>query len=219
MDLISTRYSAGLRTYIITLKFPDLELAADRLEKISYGGDCWEFRVDLLGPPSIAIPPVDYVRQQLRVLQELPRRLPILFTVRTVSQGGRFPDDAAHEALELMKLAVEKGCEYIDVEMSWPSSVIDGILAAKGEAKIVASFHEFDGSIKWTSQAVNDMCAAANAVGGTSSSCPICDARKADRSHQTLSSCASSLWTSMTVSSSASTSATTNRGYPSPLLL
>ncbi|EFX03193.1 dehydroquinase class 1 [Grosmannia clavigera kw1407] len=165
MDLISARYSTGLKTYIVTLKFPDLEAAVDRLEKISYGGDCWEFRVDLLGPSSVAIPPLDYVRMQLRVLRDLPRKLPILFTVRTVSQGGRFPDDAANEALALMKLAAEQGCEYIDVEMSWPSFVIDGILTVKGAAKIVASFHEFDGSIKWTSQTVRAMCTEADAVG------------------------------------------------------
>lgn len=169
-DLISRRYSEGLKTYLITLKFPNLAEAQDYLEEISYGGDCWEFRVDLLNFSSVAketnIPSVDFVRSQLRILQEMPRRLPILFTVRTISQGGKFPDDAGREALELMKLAAQLGCEYIDVEITWPSFVLDGVLAAKGKAKIVASFHEFTGELKWTSLELRDKCIAAEAVGG-----------------------------------------------------
>lgn len=194
-DLIFRRYREGLKTYLITLKYPDLAEAQDHLEEISYGGDCWELRVDLLNLSSVAeetnIPSIDFVRSQLRILQELPRRLPILFTVRTRSQGGKFPDDAGCEALELMKLAAQLGCEYVDVEITWPSFVLDGVLAAKGKAKIVASFHEFTGELKWTSQELRDKCVAAEAVGGTSYQCPVisrtnADDRQSIRYRQTL---------------------------------
>lgn len=168
-DLISQRYAEGLKTYIITLKFPDFTLLdRELLDQISYGGDLWEFRADLLECPSseqTGIPPLEHVRSQLQTLRSLTT-LPVLFTVRTVSQGGKFPNNASQEALALMKLAVEVGCEYIDVELDWPSFVFQDIRACKGSSKIIASYHEFSGNIRWTSTALQEKCTAADAIGG-----------------------------------------------------
>ncbi|KAJ5279704.1 NAD(P)-binding protein [Penicillium angulare] len=46
--------------------------------------------------------------------------LPILFTIRTKSQGGKFPDDASKEALDLILLAIESGMAYDDVLLTIP---------------------------------------------------------------------------------------------------
>jgi pentafunctional AROM polypeptide len=105
----------------------------------------FEFRADLLQDASAgetAVPSLEYVKTQLQILQQ-STGLPILFTVRTVSQRGKFPDGATEEALALMKLAVTLGCQYIDVEIAWPSAIIESILAAKENPKIVASFTSF----------------------------------------------------------------------------
>lgn len=113
-DLISQRYAKGFKTYIVTLKFSDFSLLPKGfIDRISYGGDLLEFRADLLRDASAgetAIPSLEYVKTQLQILQQLTS-LPILFTVRTVSQGGKFPGGTAQEALALMKLVVTLGCE------------------------------------------------------------------------------------------------------------
>jgi 3-dehydroquinate dehydratase len=40
-----------------------------------------------------------------------------------------------------MLLAVEFGCGYIDVEIEWPSNVINALSHRKLGSKIVASYH------------------------------------------------------------------------------
>jgi 3-dehydroquinate dehydratase type I len=92
--------------------------------------------------------------------------LPVLFTIRTKSQGGKFPDDKADEALALMLMAVECGIEYVDVEVEWPESVIGKLVKRKGLAKLVASFHDWTGDIRWTSQLLRNKFAQADAFGG-----------------------------------------------------
>jgi 3-dehydroquinate dehydratase len=97
----------------------------------------------------------------------------ILFTVRTVSQGGKFPDEATQDALALMKLAVTLGCQYMDMEITWPSAVIESILVAKENSKIVASYHEFSRNVRLTSQRLQDKCLAAEAISGMLPTSPL----------------------------------------------
>jgi 3-dehydroquinate dehydratase type I len=168
-DLISKRYAKDLKAYIITLKFSDFSLLPKGfIDSISYGGDLFELRVDLLQDASVgdtAIPPLEYVKTQLQILQQ-STSLPILFTVRRVLQGGKFPDGDTQEALALMNLAVILGCQYIDVEITWPSAIIERILTTKQDSKLVALYHEFSGNVRWTSQRLQDKCLAAEAIGG-----------------------------------------------------
>ncbi|CAI4217658.1 unnamed protein product [Parascedosporium putredinis] len=115
------------------LTYPDISLGAKDIERIGYGGDVWEVRVDLLSDAqhplgATNLPSYEYVRQQVR----------------------KFPDDAVNEALALMLLAVELNCLYIDVEIEWPQQAIDALVAAKGASKLVASFHSWTGDIRWT---------------------------------------------------------------------
>lgn len=168
-DLITKRYLNGLRTYIITLNFSDLSvIPQDTISRIEHGGDIWEFRADLLGfhDSGMSMPTSEYIQTQLRILRHMSK-LPILFTVRTVAQGGKFPDNAFKEAIALMKLAVEFGCEYIDVEIDSPRHLIEEIQAIKGNSKIVASYHDFDSALKWTSRDLENTCSKAEAIGGS----------------------------------------------------
>ncbi|KIW11327.1 shikimate-5-dehydrogenase [Exophiala spinifera] len=149
-DLISSYYAQGKQTFIIPLTFPDVTQAGSNLERIGYGGDVWELRVDLLRPDELTkVPSKDYVLSQLNWLRR-GSDLPIIFTIRTVSQGGKFPDDAAPEALELMLLAAQYGCEYIDVEFPWPQSLKQEIVKHKGGSKLIASVHDWTGEIRWS---------------------------------------------------------------------
>ncbi|KAL6248621.1 hypothetical protein RBB50_004876 [Rhinocladiella similis] len=149
-DLISSYYTQGKQIFLIPLTFPDVTQAGSNLERISYGGNVWELRVDLLRPDELTkLPSKDYVLSQLDWLRR-GSDLPIIFTIRTVSQGGKFPDDAAPEALELMLLAAQYGCEYIDVEFPWPEYLKQEIVKHKGASKLIASVHDWTGEVKWS---------------------------------------------------------------------
>ncbi|VUC35907.1 unnamed protein product [Clonostachys rosea] len=156
------------KTFIIPLTFPDVNNGKHVLSRIGYSGDIWELRVDLLGPGVIGeenVPDPQYVKEQIGTLQSLSP-LPILFTIRTRSQGGKFPDTAAQEALDLMILAVNAGVGYIDVEIEWPDHLIQEITKKKSEAKIIASYHSWTGDVRWTGEVLKEKFVAANAFGG-----------------------------------------------------
>lgn len=144
----------GKRSYFLSLTYPDIKLALPHVEEITTGVDALELRVDLLrdqdsfdkiGPhaPSLA-----YVTSQLATLR-LATSLPIVFTVRTVSQGGAFPDAAEAEAFDLFDLAVRSGVEYIDVEISWSAKRVSGLISKKGQTRVIASWHDWSGKLAW----------------------------------------------------------------------
>lgn len=81
--------------------------------------------------------------------------LPIIFTIRTASQGGKFPDDAIDEARELMLVAIETSCEYIDIEVTWPDSLVSDIIGKNRGTKVIASFHDWTGNVPWTLSSLN----------------------------------------------------------------
>ena len=169
-DIIFSNYANGQQTFIIPLTFTNINDAKDVITRIGYGGDVWEMRVDLLNPSHEAIgdkhlPPVSYVKEQVKALQSMSS-LPILFTIRTKSQGGKFPDNANKQALDLMLLAVECEVAYIDVEIEWPMDMIREIVDKKQSTKVVASYHDWTGKVAWTSQELKQRFAAANEFGG-----------------------------------------------------
>jgi len=111
----------GENTFFLSLTFPDLRDAAAVLtasspagEHVLAGVDAVELRVDLLNDTSISS-----VQDQLALLRQYTA-LPVIFTVRTRSQGGKFPDEPIEAMFDLLKLGVRCGCELIDVEFSPP---------------------------------------------------------------------------------------------------
>jgi len=75
--------------------------------------------------------------------------LPIGYTVRAQSQGGVFPDKAVKEAFDLLHLALRLGVEYIDVEISLPEKNIRDLVSRKGNSRIIASWQDWSGNMKW----------------------------------------------------------------------
>ncbi|EJT99669.1 Pentafunctional AroM protein [Dacryopinax primogenitus] len=148
----------GKRSYFLSLTFPDIRLALPLLDRLSVGVDALELRVDLLSPTGSpverpSVPPSTYVATQIAALRQRTT-LPIVFTVRTASQGGQFPDTAQQEAVKLFELALRLGCEYLDVEISWSEEQIRHIISQKGHSHLIASWHDWTGAMKWLSPEV-----------------------------------------------------------------
>ncbi|KAF7546744.1 hypothetical protein G7Z17_g8230 [Cylindrodendrum hubeiense] len=130
-------------SFFVSLTLPDLSEAAELIPKVAVGSDAVELRVDLLRDRS-----VDSIVRQVSLLRSLAR-IPVVFTLRTESQGGKFPDDAIEEGLQLYQLALRLGIEYIDVEMTLPESVIQSVTESRGNSRIIASHHDPRGTLSW----------------------------------------------------------------------
>jgi len=159
-DVVHQNYAAGKKTYILSLTFPSLDAALPHLKRMSYGTDVWELRVDLL---SLTTP--EFVSQQIALLKRYSN-LPVLFTLRTRSQGGQFPDDKGSETLELLLTAVKTGCEYISIELDSSAEIVDKLKEKKGGAVLVASWQDWSGSIRWRDPVLKERCLQAENIGG-----------------------------------------------------
>ena len=138
-------------SFFISLTLPDIRPANDVLKEVCVGSDAVELRVDLLVDPTSKsdIPSVDYVTEQISFLRSrMP--LPLIFTIRTKGQGGRFPDDAYDDALQLYRLAIRSGCEFVDLEISFPDDLLRSVTNMKGYTKIIASHHDPKGELSWS---------------------------------------------------------------------
>lgn len=170
----SSNYPANLaqdrRSYFLSLTYPDVGLALPHIDEITTGVDALELRVDLLRDQSSfdkigsCVPPKAYVASQLAALR-LTTSLPIVFTVRTTSQGGSFPDAAEAEAFELFDLAVRAGVEYVDVEISWSAKRISDFISRRGQTKVIASWHDWSGKLAWDGTEVMQKYQDANKFG------------------------------------------------------
>jgi pentafunctional AROM polypeptide len=137
-------------SFFVSLTMPDISAAAEVLSTVAVGSDAVEVRVDLLEDPSSTngIPTLDFLSVQIAHLRSIVP-LPLIFTVRTVGQGGRFPDNAQEEALKLYRAAVRMGLEYIDLEIALPDEILQSVTEAKGFSKIIASHHDPHGRLSW----------------------------------------------------------------------
>ena len=138
------------QSFFVSLTLPDLRQAGDILSQVSVGSDAVELRVDLLKDPSSDsdVPSFDYVAEQMSFLRSRTS-LPLIFTIRTQGQGGRFPDDAHDAAMELYKLALRSGSEFVDLEIAFPDEMLRAVTEMKGHSKIIASHHDTKGQLAW----------------------------------------------------------------------
>ena len=138
-------------TFFVSLTMPDIRAAVDILKAAVPGSDAVELRVDLLVDPesSNIIPSPDFVSEQVALISHY-FDLPIIFTIRTRSQGGNFPNDSHEEALSLYRTAIRAGVEFIDLEMTFPPSLLTAVTENKGLSKIIASHHDTHGKLSWS---------------------------------------------------------------------
>jgi pentafunctional AROM polypeptide len=121
-------------TFFLSLTFPDVRDCLDILPQISQGTDALELRVDLLKSWDI-----EFVTQQVSILRR-HSHLPIIFTVRSRSQGGGFPNDEA-KLFALLDLGRRMAVEYVDLETHWRYHTLQTFLAKDRVSKIIASHH------------------------------------------------------------------------------
>jgi pentafunctional AROM polypeptide len=138
------------QSFFVCLSFQDVAQAVASIGAVTVGSDAVEIRVDLLQDPSNpnGTPSPGYVGEQLAAIRSTTQ-LPLIFTVRTKSQGGRFPDNAADDVLELYITAVRMGLEYIDLEMTWPEHILEKVASIKGYSRIIGSHHDVRQSLRW----------------------------------------------------------------------
>ncbi|KAJ6602150.1 type I 3-dehydroquinase-domain-containing protein [Mycena sp. CBHHK59/15] len=137
------------RSYFLSLSYEDITQAIPVLEDLSLGIDLWELRVDLLASLDLT-----FLAFQIALLRR-HSPLPILFTLRTSRHGGRFPDIPNDEAAindlgTLFRHALRLGVEYVDLEVTFPLSVLEDIVSLKGSTTIIGSYCDIMGNISWT---------------------------------------------------------------------
>ncbi|KAK4047805.1 hypothetical protein OIV83_005147 [Microbotryomycetes sp. JL201] len=176
------RAAKGARTSFVALNFPDLmAVSPETIQRVAGGVDCVELRVDTLRHNSPQTPPDS--RHGSPGLDDLaPDRLsskhyvgmcfghlrrctplPILYTVRTTTQGGDFPDpytehpEMMDEYLALLELGFKLGAEYVDIELALPDDTITRLLSLRGSAtQCLGADHDRRGLWKWSSHDVLD---------------------------------------------------------------
>lgn len=138
------------RSAFVTLTSPTIEATKDYIKDICVGVDAIELRVDLLKDPKNpgALISPEFLTQQISLLRTY-MTLPIVFTIRTKSQAGQWPDKAFEEAWELYKVGLRMVCEFVDVEMTFPDWLIDNIIENKGFCTIIASHHDPPCALNW----------------------------------------------------------------------
>ena len=84
------------------------------IKALLHGVDAVEFRVDLLESHE-----EEFVKEQYSLLRRQlcmsGRDMPVIFTVRSTSQGGKFANDE-DQIVKLLKIAVRLASEYVDFE-------------------------------------------------------------------------------------------------------
>jgi pentafunctional AROM polypeptide len=113
-----TLLDAGDWSHFVSLTFSSVEKALPVLPSLRIGADAFELRVDLLD--DISIPSL---HRQMALLRDASP-LPIVFTVRSVGQIGKFPKEP-ERIFSLLKEGLRAGADWIDVEACWPASQVN----------------------------------------------------------------------------------------------
>lgn len=131
------------RSFVVSLTAGDLNEISEDLEDITAGCEAVELRVDLLQNYSPS-----FVADQTATLRKFVN-LPIIYTIRTVSQGGNFPDEEVDQLEALSYLGIKLGVEYLDVQLSTPEALVKKILERKAFTKVIATSVDITGNLKW----------------------------------------------------------------------
>jgi pentafunctional AROM polypeptide len=141
-------------SFFISLTAPTIQSVLPILPEVTMGSDAIELRVDLLVDPtsSDGLPTPSFLIDQVALLRA-SSRLPLIFTLRTVSQGGRFPDDDAARAVALYREGLRMGFDFVDLELTSPSEVKEYVLNHRKMCTIIASHHDPKATLTWANGA------------------------------------------------------------------
>ncbi|KAI1104429.1 Pentafunctional AroM protein [Jackrogersella minutella] len=131
-------------SFFVSLTLPSVSSALDVIPRVVVGADAVELRVDLLDDIS-----PESVGKQISLLRSTAK-IPIIFTLRSVSQGGRFKYTSENELLPLYRMAMRTGVEYVDLEMTLSDETLDTIIQSRGSStRVIASHHDPEGKLSW----------------------------------------------------------------------
>ncbi|KAI4145579.1 MAG: hypothetical protein LQ340_006229 [Diploschistes diacapsis] len=138
------------RSFFLAITAGDVSSITGQLREMVVGSDALELRVDLLSDPDNELPSAEYVRKQCSTIRGLVQ-VPIIFTIRSVGQGGKFPESpkGVQRAGELLRLALRMGVEFLDLEISLSDEFLQSIVDIKGHTKIIASHHDPQSQLRW----------------------------------------------------------------------
>ncbi|EDK47592.1 pentafunctional AROM polypeptide [Lodderomyces elongisporus NRRL YB-4239] len=132
------------RSTFVTLTYPDLRKVPSLIKDVSETSNAVELRVDLLANQETA-----YIAEQIGLLRSVATDLPILYTVRTKSQCGQYPDEDEEGMRKLLMFGLKMGVDIIDLQLISSPSTIAEVISKRGHTKIIASHHDFTGDLKW----------------------------------------------------------------------
>ncbi|KAI0181875.1 Pentafunctional AroM protein [Hypoxylon sp. FL1284] len=131
-------------SFFVSLTLPNVASALDIIPRVVVGADAVELRVDLLddiSPESVA--------KQISLIRSAAK-IPIIFTLRSKSQGGRFGYTSEKELLPLYQVAARTGVEYVDLEMTLSDETLSTIIQSRGSStRVIASHHDPEGKLSW----------------------------------------------------------------------
>ena len=136
-------------SFFVSLTLPNIEDAATNLPAVLVGSDAVEIRVDLLEDSEGNPPKPDLVAKQVALLRE-KTTLPLIFTVRSKTQGGRFPDEAHDEIVALYRLGLRLAVDFLDLELQLPDNILHEMSSMNGPTKIIASHHDPSNRLSWS---------------------------------------------------------------------
>ena len=137
------------RSYFLTLTYDDLNKAIPHLEDLSVGLDLWGIRGDLLASYD-----PNYLSFQVATLRR-HSTLPAIFTIRTKSTMGNYPDIEADNAPLLESLtslcqhALRLGIEYVELQFDYPRSAIENVVSMKGNTSIIGTYFDKKDICRW----------------------------------------------------------------------
>ncbi|KAI8624620.1 EPSP synthase-domain-containing protein [Xylariaceae sp. FL1651] len=131
-------------SFFVALTLPNVSSALEIIPRVCVGSDAVELRVDLLEDLSL-----ESVGDQISLLRSATK-LPIIFTLRSKSQGGRFSYTSEEDLIPLYRTAMRIGVEYVDLEMTLSDATLEAILKMRaGSTRVIASHHDPAGKLSW----------------------------------------------------------------------
>ena len=145
-------------SFFVALTVPQIQDVVPILPQVTVGVDAIELRADLLVDPETedGMPTPDFLIEQVSLLRS-STTLPLIFTLRTLSQGGRFPNDDPKTALALYRVALRMGFDFVDLELTSATDLKQFVLNHRKMVTIIASHHDPTGQLSWADDAADWM--------------------------------------------------------------
>ncbi|KAH9825956.1 Pentafunctional AROM polypeptide [Teratosphaeria destructans] len=137
-------------SFFIALTAPRIQEIVARLPEVTLGVDAIELRADLLVDPTTegGVMSEEFLIEQIALLR-FSTPLPLIFTLRTKSQGGSFPDEDVESAIRLYRIALRMGFDFVDLELTAAQQLKTFVLAHRKMCVIIASHHDPKGVMSW----------------------------------------------------------------------